>query len=314
MSLGLVKSRVGGGGGPLISVMVPIYNRTVFLNQSLNSVICQELDSDILQVCVVDNSTVKIDWQSVLTVEQLGRIKIIKNDTHLGVSENFNHCIKLAEGEWVHILHDDDWVLPGFYGEVMAYMKCYPDVSLIATRAFGVDEGGVIEWVSSRVKNLESGGSDITDFYYHTPVQCSGVIVKKRFYEVHGGFRLDMNFVLDREMWARVVHRGGGVVSREILACYRTSPGNGTCRAVRNAENLEAIKGFNQLLTAQHPGFDYDHAMKRLLNLAYDQARDFTRSGDAEAAKASLAFWVANAPKGLRLRRYATELRNRFLR
>ena len=33
----------------------------------------------------------------------------------IGQAPIFNICLQRAKGYWVHLLHDDDFVLPGFY-------------------------------------------------------------------------------------------------------------------------------------------------------------------------------------------------------
>lgn len=288
---------------PFCSVMIPIFNRTKFLTQALESVLSQNFEKQALQICIVDNSTQEIEWNSILDKYELGRVEIFKNEKHLPGTVNFNHLIALAKGEWVHILHDDDWILPGFYQTIEKYADRYPAASLIATRSFGVDEQGVIEWLTPRLRDLENCGNDAHDFYYQTPIQCPGVVVKRNFYENHGGFRLDMDFVSDCEMWARAVSMGGGVITPEILACYRTYNGNGTSRLMRTAENLYSIHRLNQLFAERYPTFDYNRALIQLLDRAHRQAEEFSRAGDNQAAQLSFDFWREHALKKKPLRR-----------
>ena len=48
-----------------------------------------------------------------------------------GMSGNWNQCFGGGAGEWLHILHDDDVVLPGFYNSV----RCAPADRVVACAA-----------------------------------------------------------------------------------------------------------------------------------------------------------------------------------
>src|SRR5439155_13137636 len=115
-------------------------------------------------------------------------------------------------------------------------------VSLLATRSFFVDAESVISGVTGRLNNLENGGRTVDDFLYNTPIQCPGVVVKRVFYEEHGGFRSDLSWTLDCEMWARAIGLASGLVTTEVLSCYRLTDANESRRLMRTAETLHDIK------------------------------------------------------------------------
>jgi hypothetical protein len=161
--------------------------------------------------------------------------------------------------------------------------------------------------VTPRLCHLENGGSIVDDFFYLAPIQCPGVAVKRSFYEAHGGFRSDLSFTLDMEMWTRVISQAGGLVTPEVLSCYRESEGNETRRLFRTAEGLRDMERLNQLFAERHPEFDYKRARQRVCYTALILAERFAKSGDAEAVTANLDYWKRNAPPWLRLRRFAVE-------
>ena len=43
------------------------------------------------------------------------RVTVHREPKNNGLGRIWNRCIERARGEWVHILHQDDIVLPGFY-------------------------------------------------------------------------------------------------------------------------------------------------------------------------------------------------------
>ncbi len=99
----------------LVSVIIPVYNAALFLEQCLNSVINQTL-KDIEIICVDDGST----DNSVEIVERYmkvdNRIKLFKQ-SNKGAGAARNYGLKFAKGKYVHFLDSDDWL------DVSAYEK-----------------------------------------------------------------------------------------------------------------------------------------------------------------------------------------------
>jgi GT2 family glycosyltransferase len=236
------------------------------------------------------------------------RIGFSRNQANLGLAACWNACIERARGHWVHILHQDDYLLPGFYQRLASAAQLHPQVSLLATRSLLVDKESVIYGVTDRVRRLENGGCAADDFFYATPLQCPGVVVRRSFYQTHGGFRSDLAWTLDWEMWARVISVAGGLVTPEVLSCYRESGINESSRLHQTAESCHDQNRLNQIFARRYPAFEYKRAVRRVCNMALSHAERFSKIGDAEAAKANLDYWRRNAPASLRLRKFAGKI------
>ena len=100
---------------PFWSVMVPVYMPNQFLEEALESVLCQGIGKDRMQIRVIDNCSPEQDVGERVTRIGGDRIEFSTNDRNLGLAGNWNQCVKQAKGDWIHILHHDDLVLPGFY-------------------------------------------------------------------------------------------------------------------------------------------------------------------------------------------------------
>jgi glycosyltransferase involved in cell wall biosynthesis len=279
-----------------------------YLHQALESVLQQAPGPAQMQIEVVDDCSPGMDVVALVKSIAGERVTVSQTPKNLGLAGCWNTCIERARGQWVHILHQDDFVLPGFYKTLATAAEHHPEVSLLATRSFFVDAEGVIQGVTPRLRNLENGGCMVDDFFYITPIQCPGVVVKRAFYEARGGFRSDLTFALDCEMWARVIGSAGGLISSEIQSCYRASDINVTGRLYRTADGLRDIERLNQLFAERYPGFDRKKATLKVCNLAMSLADRFSMKGDAEAANANMDYWKMNAPLSLRLRRFAGKI------
>src|SRR5277367_2379258 len=99
---------------PFWSVMIPTYNCANYLATTLRSVLAQAPDASAMQIEVVDDCSTKDDPAAVVSKLGRGRVGFFQQPHNVGISANFNSCIRRGKGEWIHILHGDDLVLPGF--------------------------------------------------------------------------------------------------------------------------------------------------------------------------------------------------------
>lgn len=93
---------------PMISIIVPVYNAGLYLDECINSLLAQTAD-DIEIICVNDGST----DHSAEILNRYGRhdnrLRIISQNNQ-GVSAARNRGIKESRGEWVMFVDADDWI------------------------------------------------------------------------------------------------------------------------------------------------------------------------------------------------------------
>ena len=300
---------------PIWSVMIPTYNpRADYLEQALRSVLAQDPGSDRMQIEVVDDCSTDVDVATLVKGIAGERIAFSRNAENLGLAACWNRCIDRSNGVWVHILHQDDYLLPGFYEQLEQIQRAHPEVSLVAARSFIIDDDGFIERATPRVQSLENGGRDVQRFFYLNPLSCPGIAVRKSFYEQHGRFRTDLAFTLDLEMWARCISNSGGVISPQLLACYRNSATNATSRLIRSSEASHDQLRMNRIFKQQYPNFDLTRADWILCRLAIIRVESFAQCGDHSAASANLKFWKEHAPIILRMEHFIRNIVKRALR
>src|SRR4051794_29434054 len=101
---------------PLWSVMIPAYNpRADHLEQALRSVLIQDPGPERMQIEVVDDCSPEVDVAALVKRIAGEQVAFSRNDRNLGLARGWNSCVSRSRGDWVHILHQDDYVLPGFY-------------------------------------------------------------------------------------------------------------------------------------------------------------------------------------------------------
>ena len=279
---------------PTWSVMIPNYNSGEYLRKTLQSVIAQDPGPERMQIEVVDHCSTEGDPEAFVKAVSGGRVAFYRRPRNEGAIANFNACIERSHGHLIHILHSDDYVLPGFYAEIERLAELHADSALLATRCFYVDEGGVISNVTKRIRELEKGGHLAESLYYDTLLQFPGVVIRRAFYEAHGGYITTLVHVADREMWVRAVSLSGGVVSPNVLACYRVSDSNDTAALVRSGENVRDVLRLKRIFHERYPSFSSRRARHYAAYMALAQARRLSAIKDTDAAEKNRRLWVEN--------------------
>lgn len=236
-----IEPLTGNGARPFWSVMVPVYNcPPLYLRETLESVLLQDPGADLMQIEVIDNCSTVGDPERVVAEVGGGRIAFRRQPENVGMVENFNSCIRHAAGHWVHILHGDDTVRPGFYCRLKAGIEAHPEVGAAACRILYTDRDG--QWIG--LSELEARVASVlpSDFVRRQLVdqriQFAGIAVRRTVYEELGGFSSAFFHCLDWDMWKRIALRKPIFYEPEPLACYRLHDGADSGRAMRTGQNV----------------------------------------------------------------------------
>jgi len=120
---------------PLLSIIVPVFNAEVFLDECLESIVSQDYDN-IEIICVNDGSTDKSLKILEKWMEKDNRFRII-NETNRGPSAARNNGIKAAKGDFITFVDADDIVRNKIYSVSIKQMKENSlDVFIFACESF----------------------------------------------------------------------------------------------------------------------------------------------------------------------------------
>ncbi len=92
---------------PAITICIPAYKRMHSLQRLLESIATQTFKD--FEVVITDDSPDDSVQKMVDTFKEKFPLKYFKNTIVLGTPANWNACIDKASGEWIKIMHDDDW-------------------------------------------------------------------------------------------------------------------------------------------------------------------------------------------------------------
>ncbi len=92
---------------PLISICIPAYKNVVYLERLLRSIQSQAFQD--FEVVVTDDSPDTAVRELTDRYQSLLPIRYFRNEIALGSPANWNAAIGHAKGQWIKVMHDDDW-------------------------------------------------------------------------------------------------------------------------------------------------------------------------------------------------------------
>ncbi len=229
---------------PFWSVMIPTFNPDpAYLAQTLDAVLAQDPGPTEMEVVVVDDCSTRFHPRDSLRCVDTERISWFRQERHLGIGGNWNACIQHARGYWVHILHQDDFVQPGFYERLRSGIEAHAAVGAAFCRDAVVDEHGRTKWLQPLLRERAGILEDwIEHVFVGLHLRCPALVVKRSVYEALGGFRLDLQYTLDWDMWKRIAVAYPLWYEPAVLACYRRHPANTTMSLLRSGANIAEIR------------------------------------------------------------------------
>lgn len=92
---------------PLISIIIPVYNRERLVIPAIESAIAQTYQN--IEIIIVDNNSTDLTWEVLVNIAKKdNRIRVHQNQKNLGPVRNWKVGIEMAKGKFAQILWSDD--------------------------------------------------------------------------------------------------------------------------------------------------------------------------------------------------------------
>jgi glycosyltransferase involved in cell wall biosynthesis len=205
---------------PLWSVMIPSYNCTIYLRETLKSVLAQDMGEEHMQIEVVDDASTDADVAQVVALIGGGRVQYYRQPANVGSLRNFETCLNRSRGQLIHLLHGDDRVVAGFYAQMTQLSQQYPEAGAVFCHYASIDETGKRTYTPP----LFAKRGVLKDWLIRTAkrqyIQYASIAVRREVYEKLGSF-YGTNYGEDWEMWVRIARYYPVAYTPEVLAEYR---------------------------------------------------------------------------------------------
>ncbi|MBF0587632.1 MAG: glycosyltransferase family 2 protein [Magnetococcales bacterium] len=222
----------GAEDGPLVSVIMPMFNAATFVEASIRSIQAQGYRH--WELLVVDNaSTDESPARVVQMAEADGRIQLIRRQVNSGgPAAPRNDGIRGARGRYITFLDADDLWHPDKLQKQVAHMELH-SATFMCFGKMVVDSEGVLyaHGRQSELGELVTEGADLFDnlLRYNNFIPLHTVMLRRG--ESVEGLLFDedprLNAVEDFDLWLQIAKRGEKIdFLNEFFSIYRLHAGN----------------------------------------------------------------------------------------
>lgn len=189
---------------PLISVIIPTYNRAALLRRAIDSVYAQEGLGQLfdVEVLVIDDGST--DTTSAVASSYAG-LRYIRPSANKGTSGARNVGLDAAIGEYVAFLDDDDSWLPWKLRRQLQAIEERSEVSLVYGQEVKRSDRAV--WVWPDPQDSPTGWMH-RSLLMTCPVNTSSALIRRSHLDRAGRFDESLRCWEDYDMWLRVALQG----------------------------------------------------------------------------------------------------------
>ncbi|MGD1853118.1 MAG: glycosyltransferase family 2 protein [Leptolyngbyaceae cyanobacterium] len=237
---------------PLLSICIPAYNRPIWLKRALLSILTTASQQQPnIEIVVSDDSTIPDCKHAVdeLITDWQGPYRYYQNIPSLGMAGNWNHCIQVASGDYILILHDDDYLEVGAPNKILQTLQENPNASALL---FGVN----VVTPQQRVRKRQTA----KELQYFTPeaaleqvltdssfIRFPGIVLRRKIFQTVGYFDETVGGIADIQTWVSICQEYGLLRIPITTANYTVHSGALTMKMF----NLDVIRSLEKIFNEE---------------------------------------------------------------
>ncbi len=124
-----------------ISLCIPVYNRPELTVTALKSAVDQTVKP--FEIIIRDDGSTD-DMSTVVYFCRENKLKYIRSKKNIGLIASTNELIKLSKGDFVCVLHNDDYLSPRYIEQCTKSINKYPKFDVYVSNGGGIDQNGKV--------------------------------------------------------------------------------------------------------------------------------------------------------------------------
>lgn len=202
---------------PYVDVILPVYNASETIKESIESVLGQSYRNFILYI-IDDGST---DGTEDICKKYLSdsRVRYFKKD-HEGISKALNFGIIQGSSDYIARQDADDIWLEDHLKVMISFMLEYPEIDIAGSSVF-VERGQIREGIIIHGNECFSGYDLWLELAYKNPFNHSTVIYKRDILRNTGIYDSYFDGIEDWHLWSRIVTKNNAAILPISSVFYR---------------------------------------------------------------------------------------------
>lgn len=205
-----------------VSIIMITKNRANFLPEALGSILKQSFND--WELVIIDNGSTDQTQELIEDYTAKDQRIFYRQSALLGVGANRNLALRLARGEYVAVLDDDDvWLDSDKLKDQVAWLAGHPDYCLIGSCVSLIDPVGKIigqQLVPETDRQIRASLTRKDNFIH------SSVLYRRQVALEVGGYDESLIVGEDYDLWLKLGLKGKFANWSKELIGYRVHPGN----------------------------------------------------------------------------------------
>lgn len=197
--------------GLRFSIVTPSYQQAAFLSQAIQSVVTQSYGA--AEYFVMDGGS--NDGSREVIESHAAQLSGWVSAKDRGQADAINQGFARATGDIYGWINSDDFYLADAFERVNAVFMARPDVDFVFGDVLSVDRNGELMNV------MRFGDWDWRDLARFRIISQPAVFFRRSLWEKSGGLDLSYHYLLDHQLWLRMVHGAKTLYLPEPLAAAR---------------------------------------------------------------------------------------------
>lgn len=107
-----------------LSIIITVYNKEKWIRFCLDSVLNQSLSQESYEIIVVDDCSTDNSLSILREYERkYPNLKVILSEINRGLGASWNVGFQNCNGNWIHFVDADDFVVPNVYKDLLSFAK-----------------------------------------------------------------------------------------------------------------------------------------------------------------------------------------------
>lgn len=206
----------------MFSIVIPVYNKYNYIEKCLYSVFnqtCMEYEVIVVNDGSTDSS---LEILQRFIESEFKKLKIICQH-NTGVSIARNNGVKAAKFDYIAFLDADDWWEPTYLEQMKVLIENYPKAAIYGSNYYIVKNGRKRLSTIGIENTFEKGLINYCQVYARTlcmPLWTGATVIRKATFESLSGFKEELKFGEDFDLWIRVALRYDVAFLNKPLANY----------------------------------------------------------------------------------------------
>lgn len=203
-----------------VSVVMPVYNSSLFLDESIQSILNQTFEN--FELLLTDDGSTDDSLEKIKQYSD-SRIRLIVHEKNMGLIFTRNEAVKQAKGKYIAFLDSDDIAIPERLEKQVAFLEKNADFGMIGGWVKTIDEKGII--------------TDNTFIYTAKPEEIPIILIFNNYFGTssvmlrksclpENPFEKEFPVAEDYNLWIRIAENYKVGNLQEFLIHYRMHGGN----------------------------------------------------------------------------------------